>query len=143
MSLVHGHTSANVLTPLLVDATGRPLVVVDSIGTVTVVGTVNANVLTNVFPPDTIETTTLDAPNEALTHVIGDGYSAVGVQITGTWTGQLEFEITVDGTNWIAHDILNSATDQIVNATAGNGLFFASVGSFRQMRVRASALSSG
>ncbi len=43
MSLVHGQTATDILTPLLVDATGRPLVVVDSIGTVTVTGSVAAD----------------------------------------------------------------------------------------------------
>lgn len=39
--LIHGQTSTNLLTPLLVDATGRPLVVLDSVtgGVVTVQAT--------------------------------------------------------------------------------------------------------
>lgn len=141
--LIHGHTSNNALTPLLVDATGRPLVVVDSIGTVTVTGTVSANVLTNVLPANGLSTATLSAPGDALTYTVGDGYSVIGAQVTGTWTGQLEFEVTVDGTNWVSHDVINNVTDQIVNATAGNGVFFATVAAFVKFRIRASALSSG
>ncbi len=45
MSLIHGQTTTNILTPLLVDATGRPLVVVDSIGTVTIAEPVDVNIV--------------------------------------------------------------------------------------------------
>jgi len=114
----------------------------NSTGTVVVSsGTVSANILT--FPPDDTESGSLEAPDEAVTHSVVNGESTIGIQITGTWTGQIEFEISIDGTNWEAHDFINNATDQIVNATSGNGIFFASLSAFKYVRARASALSSG
>lgn len=72
------------------------------------------------------------------------GDTAVAIQVTGTWTGQLNFEATLDGTNWVAHEMVSNMTiGNITNATAGNGVFEASIGGLTSFRVRATAAMTG
>ena len=74
---------------------------------------------------------------------ITNSYNTSAIQLTGAWTGQVEFEASIDGSNYFAHDFLNSVTHQIVNATAGNGYFYAGLAGFNSVRARASTLTAG
>lgn len=95
------------------------------------------------LPADGTATGALTAPAQAVTLSLDNGRNAIAVQVTGTWTGQLEFEATVDGTTFLAHDTVNSVLGGIANATTVNGIFFAGTSGFASFRVRASALSVG
>ena len=67
----------------------------------------------------------------------------IGVQVTGTWSGTLQFEMTIDGTNFVAVQTQNVNTSVIANTTTANGIFkFDAVGALT-VRVRSTAWSSG
>lgn len=72
----------------------------------------------------------------------GGGESTI--QITGTWTGTLQFEATNDPVNqtWFSIRAMNAATDVLVTSTTVNGVFFVS-GGYIQYRLRASAVMTG
>jgi hypothetical protein len=94
------------------------------------------------MPSNTTATGTLTAPAQVVTITVPQGGSSIGLQVTGTWTGQIEFEATVDGTNYISvYASNNSGTS--TNATTVNGGFILPGAGFLTVRVRASALSSG
>jgi hypothetical protein len=93
------------------------------------------------LPADLALTDTITALDDAVTLNIANGETAVGVQITGTWTATLTFEATLDDTNWFtigAHDGSGRVT-----TTTGNGNFLLGVGGYSQVRVRGSAFSTG
>ena len=69
------------------------------------------------------------------------GFSAGAVQISGAWSGQFEFETTVDGSNWVSRNVHSGTV--LTNATAWNGIFIFPMGPFASFRVRASVLLSG
>lgn len=97
----------------------------------------------NVFsmPANTMATGTITAPAQTVGITVPPGGSAIGIEITGIWTGQIEFEATVDGSNWFS--IYVSSTSTSTNATAGNGIFVLPGAGFTAIRTRASALSVG
>lgn len=64
-------------------------------------------------------------------------YAVVAFQVTGTWTGTISFEATVDGSNWVALEVEsvgNSAT--LATSTTANGIFRAVVLGLSQVRAR-------
>lgn len=71
------------------------------------------------------------------------GFGAVAVQITGTWTGTLQFEATVDGSTWTAITGFDLAGSAGVSSTTANGLWVVNSGGLAKVRARASALASG
>jgi hypothetical protein len=94
------------------------------------------------MPSNTTATGTLTAPAQVVTVTVPQGGSSIGLQVTGTWTGQIEFEATVDGTNYVSvYASNNSGTS--TNATTVNGGFILPGAGFLTVQVRASALSSG
>lgn len=73
-----------------------------------------------------------------------NGASVVSWGVTGTWTGNLDFEATVDGVNWFpisATPVLPSFG--VESATTANGQWSASVGGFNSLRIRGNAVTSG
>jgi hypothetical protein len=102
------------------------------IGKVTV-DSMPANVTTSgVLTAPTLGSVTITLPN---------GCGSVAAQVVGTYTGQLEFEGSVDGTNFVSVQASNGAAT--VNATAGVGVFLLPGAGFAKIRVRASVLSAG
>lgn len=69
---------------------------------------------------------------------------AVGVQVTGTFTGTLEFQLTLDGSTYVAAETLNvSNTNTPVTTCTAPGVFrFETVGA-KLVRVKATAWTSG
>lgn len=82
--------------------------------------------------------------NDALTFGLPDSRcSKVVIQLTGTWTGTVTYEVTLDGTTWVA--ILGTPTTtatQASTSTANQALQFETSGYF-QFRARFSTASSG
>lgn len=69
--------------------------------------------------------------------------SSLTIQLLGTWTATLQFEFTVDGTNWYSLNMFpNGGTSPVTSATA-NGVWRANVGGMIEVRVRCSAFTSG
>jgi len=67
----------------------------------------------------------------------------VGIQITGTFVGTLEFEKTIDNTNWVSWWVLaNGTTTPVVNTTT-TGFFAGPAADAKSVRLRFSAFTSG
>lgn len=60
----------------------------------------------------------------------------IGLQITGTFSGTLLFEQTVDGSTWATWDVFPNGTVTPVTEATGAGLFFGPAAGARQVRVR-------
>lgn len=70
--------------------------------------------------------------------------STLGVQVTGTWTGTMIVEATIDGTNWFSVPILSFAGIlTVAGTTTANGQWQAEVGGIAQARARCSITGSG
>ena len=68
---------------------------------------------------------------------------AIGVQITGTFSGTLQFEMTIDGTNYVAVQTQSVTTGTISTTTTTTGVFrFEAVGALA-VRLNATAWTSG
>ena len=91
---------------------------------------------------DTVGSGTIAAPS-ATVSVALNGKSAMRVQITGTWVGTLQFEGTVDGTNWIAINAVQAGSTTIPQNTTTNGVFSPTPAGFSNFRVNATAWTSG
>lgn len=71
------------------------------------------------------------------------GYTAVAIQVTGTCgTCTLEFEVSVDNTNWVALNLIPPNSTTGVGTTTTTGIWSGNVGS-RYVRARLSARASG
>jgi hypothetical protein len=62
------------------------------------------------------------------------GYGSAGIQITGTWTGTIDFQATVDGTNWVSIRVLNPNADLRPVNTTTNGMWQVACGGYDQIR---------
>ena len=71
----------------------------------------------------------------------GDG--AVGIELTGTWTGTVTFEGSVGGSVWVTVQAVVLATSVSVSTATANGTWVASVAGLGMIRVRASAAMTG
>lgn len=75
-----------------------------------------------------------------------DGRGAVAIQVTGTYTGALTVQATVDGTNWIAApSVLRLSTNaqSATIASATQDIFQVEATGFAQVRVSANAAVTG
>lgn len=67
----------------------------------------------------------------------------VGVQITGTWTGTLTSEITIDGVDWAAVSMVPVPSGGAVASVSVNGVWQVNVAGCQSFRLRASAAITG
>jgi hypothetical protein len=92
-----------------------------------------------------IESATLNAAEEALTLTALTADSVV-LQVTGTFTGTITFEASVDGTNYVAIAMKASAqttaTTLVTTATAA-GVFSLNIQGLPNFRARMSAYTDG
>lgn len=70
-------------------------------------------------------------------------YSQAAVQVTGTWVGTLQFEASVDGTNFFSVPAIVPSTNAIVTSATAVGQWLVPVAGYKQVRVRCSAFTSG
>lgn len=72
------------------------------------------------------------------------GADSFGVLLTGTWVGTITPEVSVDGATWAATAFFESTTETKSATVTANGTYkFLYVGGVVQVRVRASAYTSG
>lgn len=71
------------------------------------------------------------------------GLSVVGVQISGTFSGTVTFEGSMDGTTWAAVLSRKVVDGTSVTTATAPGLYQAPVAGLTQFRVRVSAYTSG
>lgn len=104
-----------------------------SSGNITIINSVPAGVAT---------------PGSAVEIALDDGAAALNVQVTGTYTGALSLQATINGTNWITVGgsvFWNVATGALAAtiATATVGIFQADCAGFTKARITALAAVTG
>ena len=67
----------------------------------------------------------------------------VGIQVTGTWTGTLTFEVSVDGTNFVTLGVTPTAGGAVVTTATANGAWTVQNGGYTTVRARFSTPTSG
>lgn len=77
-----------------------------------------------------------------------DGKDTIAVQVTGTYTGALSLQGTVDGTNWITlgGNVFQQVTTGALSATITSGtqsIFLSGVGAFTKVRITGLAAMTG
>lgn len=96
-------------------------------------------------------------PTSGTRHVFQDGaitdtngaaldvryYPALGIQVQGITTATVEFECTIDRSNWNDIQLVNVETGAVVTSTSSDGVFAGLVGGLDQMRCPISGYSSG
>jgi hypothetical protein len=123
------------VTAVGLDGAATVTTVVAHIGSVTHV--------TLVSVPDTVVTGTITAGEQAVTTGDLEGFTTLVVQTTGFGSATLRIEGNADGTNWIQQNFTNTFNGLVVNQITTNSIFSMNISAFKQMRVRASAYSSG
>lgn len=96
--------------------------------------------------PDKTGTGTITSGSGATSHVDAptDGCGGVTFQVLGTWVATLVFEATIDaGVTWFAVSAVNVISRASLTSTAANGKYSVSCGTYQQVRIRASAYTSG
>ena len=67
----------------------------------------------------------------------------VGFQVTGTFSGTLQFELTINGTDWVAFQVANVNTGSLSLTTTATGVFKGDVVGIVGIRVTSTAWTSG
>lgn len=67
----------------------------------------------------------------------------VAFQITGTWTGTVTFEATVDGTTWVTFNVTPSASGTDVSTATAVGAWSKTTGGYAGFRIRVSIAGTG
>lgn len=96
----------------------------------------------NVRQADQTASGSLTAAAQAVTLAV-NGTSSTAIQVTGTFVATLQFEGTVDGTNWVSFYVTPNGTAATVTSATGTGVWQGKSGGFSSVRVRASAYTSG
>lgn len=86
---------------------------------------------------------TISALNGAVTVTTQDGRSNASFVITGTWVATITIEATIDGSNWFTTKAIDQADESEIFTFTTNKNITVPCGSFAQVRLRASAYTSG
>lgn len=94
-----------------------------------------------------VTTASLDAADEALTFSADDA-DYFAIQVTGTWTGTISFETSLDGTNYVALGLISAGATSpatYVTSATSNGIWSAIPSSrgLSSVRARMSAYTDG
>lgn len=101
-----------------------------------------ASTVTSGQSGQSIITGTPTASSAAAFAFAGDG--AYRAQITGTWVGTIEFDISIDGgITWTPQAVTVSGTGTALSSLTGNGLVHALLNGATNVRARATAWTSG
>lgn len=89
-----------------------------------------------------IREASLSAANDALTiGVVNKG--GVALQLTGTFTGTVSFEATVDGLTWVAFNMVPSNSATAASSATAVGAWSANCAGYSIVRARFSTATSG
>lgn len=85
----------------------------------------------------------LAALNATLPLSVANGYSGTVVQITGTWAGTIQFEGTLDGTNWSPINGVFAGGTMPAPTVTANGVIRLTPGGLSQIRANMVSYTSG
>lgn len=88
-------------------------------------------------------TGTISALNGAVITYTQDGRSLAAFTITGTWVATITIEATIDGTTWFTTNAIDQANESELSSFTTNKNIIVPCGSFSQVRLIASAYTSG
>jgi len=71
------------------------------------------------------------------------GYGSVRFRVSGAFSATVNFEASMDGTNWDPLAAINATTGQLVTSTTSPGVFVADIVGVQAIRARVSGYSSG
>jgi len=92
----------------------------------------------------TLTTTTCNNPDSAGCLVLDVASAGSrGIQVTGTFTGTLQFEQTIDGSTWVTWSVVPNGVSTAVTSATAAGFWQGNTFGVRAVRVRFSAYSSG
>ena len=86
---------------------------------------------------------TLAAAENAATVLGFPSPGAVAVQIVGALSATITFEATVDGTNWVAFNMIPAASTTAASTATTAGIWTAGTNGVAGIRARCSAYTSG
>lgn len=92
-------------------------------------------------PPTGLTSTT--CPGSGCVNLSVSGMAGVGVQITGTFVGTLQFEGSIDGVTFAALTMTPIGTSTGVTSATAGGVWSGGAGGLSVVRVRCSAYTSG
>jgi hypothetical protein len=67
----------------------------------------------------------------------------IGLQLTGTWTGTVSFEASIDGLTFVALNLVPSNSATAASSATSNGCWTGNVAGFAVVRARFSTATSG
>jgi hypothetical protein len=70
-------------------------------------------------------------------------WGAVGIQVTGTWTGTLTFNVSVDGSTFTTVSLTPSNSVTLATSTTANGVWYIANCFFQSLQVAATAAITG
>ncbi len=79
----------------------------------------------------------------SVTQTNTSGLNTSNIQITGTWVGTVQFEASVDGSNYFSVNAQVPTTGALVTSATANGSWTVNVAGCKNFRVRCSAFTSG
>jgi len=100
---------------------------------------VAATDLVTAVPPDDDTASGTVASEGTQAYLLSSGRSSISWQFTGTWTGTVYFEKSLDNTNWVEMAYVTSeavTANDVVTETTSNGVYFSSLGSTQRVRIR-------
>ena len=97
--------------------------------------------LSGIAQAQSISTTTCPGAGCAQFSTAGQG--SIGIQITGTWSGTITFQGSIDNTNFVSLLVAPSASTTAVTTTTANGIWTAAVAGLTSVRATFTSYSSG
>jgi hypothetical protein len=95
----------------------------------------------HVLVPDFTATGNITS-TQSVTLTTPGGYGGFGVQVTGTWTGTLVIEVSVDGTNFVGTTIVPTTSNAVSSITA-NTVGQGNLAGFSKVRIRGNTVATG
>lgn len=86
---------------------------------------------------------TVTTTDETITLIRMPTFGAVSIQISGTWSGTITFEVTTDGTNWVAFNMTPSNSGTDASTATANGAYSKQANGYQSTRARFSTATSG
>lgn len=100
------------------------------------------NAIGSVSTVDTTSSGTITASSQSVALAL-NGKSGVAIQVTGTWVGTLQFEGTIDGTNWVTVNGVVAGNSTPGPTITTNGIIRLTPSGLAQVRITSTAWTSG